>query len=397
MAKQPIDPKTPSPKTKAAATTTAAPIAPAKPATVRRDPLTSTPTQTAKRTGYRDPSKAKGIDVALQGGGAHGAFTWGVLDYFLERDDVFMDGICGTSAGALNGTLLAYGLMMGGREKAREMLHDLWYRVSLLGDKYPMFKPTPMDKYFGNGNLDYSPAYKWLEYMMQFSSPYDWNRSDANPLRDMLLEMVDFDKLRSCEETSLFVCATNVRNGRLRVFSLKDITIDSVMASACLPFLFKAVEIGGEFYWDGGYMGNPPLFPLIDHTDTGDVLIVQINPINVDDVPRTASEIHDRINEISFNASLMLELRKIRFIDRLQEMGVDLSPLGKDLKKVRLHLINPEETIAKLNISSKLNTDWDFLTGLRDIGRRYAQDFLDRHFDDLGKKSTCDIEADYLR
>ncbi|MDX2062431.1 MAG: patatin-like phospholipase family protein [Bacteroidia bacterium] len=339
----------------------------------------------------------KGLDVALQGGGAHGAFTWGVLDYFLEQEkDIHLDGICGTSAGAMNSVIMAYGLMQGGNERARELLTEFWSRISKTGDQFPMFKPTPMDKLFGNGNLDYSPFYKWMEMMMQFSSPYHWNPFDINPLRDLLLDMVDFDTLRSCKQTQLFVCATNVLKGRLRVFSLKDLTVDAVLASACLPFIYKAIVIDGEPYWDGGYMGNPPLFPLIDNTPTGDILIVQINPINIDETPTEAADIHDRINEISFNSSLMLELRKVRFIDKLQNLGVDLSPAGH-FKRIRLHLINPGPTIAKLNISSKLNTDWDFLTHLRDTGRAHAKDWLDKNYDFIGVKPTCDVDADYLR
>jgi NTE family protein len=344
----------------------------------------------AKRNGV------KKLDLALQGGGAHGAFTWGVLDYFLEQDNLWLEGICGTSAGAVNGVLLAYGLHLGkmekGRQMAKEKLHAFWKTVSDRSEFSP-FRPSWYDKAYGGGNMDSSPGYLMIQMMSQFSSPYEFNPSNINPMRDLLLELVDFDELRNAKDQQVFVCATNVRRGRPKVFPLKEISVDAVLASTCLPYLFQAVTIDGEDYWDGGYMGNPPIFPLIDRTDCGDILIVQINPINIKETPKTANEIQDRINELSFNSSLMLEMRRIASIDKLMEEGAITNKRFKDL---RFHVINPEKHIAHLNVSSKMNTDWDYLTWLRDTGRSYAKDWLDANYGRIGTESSTDIRAMYL-
>lgn len=355
----------------------------------------ATASKTASRTARRNAKKDhKYLDVALQGGGSHGAFTWGVLDYFLEQEEkLTLEGICGTSAGAVNGAVLAYGLMKGGAEHARQMLQDLWYNIATDPMTVPFFKPGPYDRFFGMGNMDHTMSFKFLEILMQFSSPYDWNPYNLNPLKDLLNRMIDFEELRACQHTQLWVCATNVFHGRLRVFDLPHITADAVCASACLPFLFQAVMIDDEPYWDGGYMGNPPLFPLIENTETGEIMIIQVNPVNINEVPKTAHEIHDRINEISFNSSLMLELRRVEFARKLLEQGIDL---GGRLREINIHLINPEETIAKLNISSKLNTDWDYLTRMRDIGRGYAQEWMDKNYEAIGTGSTCQVAETYF-
>lgn len=336
--------------------------------------------------------ETKHLAVALQGGGSHGAFTWGVLDRLLEEENLHLDGFCGTSAGAMNATVLAYGLMLGGRKKARELLYTFWKKISD-SFRFSIIQPTWFDKLLCDGNMDYSPGFLYFEFLSKFVSPFQFNPLDYNPLRDVLLEVVDFEKLKSCQETKLFVCATNVRTGRPKVFDLSNISIDAVMASGCLPFLFKTVTIDGEDYWDGGYMGNPPIFPLIDGTNCSDILIVQINPIQIAKSPTEAPAIRDRINEISFNTPLMLEMRKIAFIDKLLDMGIN--PEGK-FRKIYIHHINPEKDIAKYNVSSKLNASWDFIQHLFEIGRKYASEWIDAHYDSIGVRSSCDIRKTFL-
>ncbi len=333
----------------------------------------------------------KTIDVALQGGGSHGAFTWGVLERLLEVRSLVIEGVCGTSAGAMNATMLAYGMHVGGRQGAIEMLEKFWKKASSY-QRQTILQPSWLDKLFGQGRLDYSPAYYWLDYFTMSFSPYQFNPTDINPLKDLLEELVDFDVLRKSEAVKLFVCATNVRTGRAKVFSGKEISCDAVMASACLPHIFKAVEIDGEAYWDGGFMGNPPIFPLIDDTETEDILLIQINPINIEHIPHTAAEIRDRINELSFNASLMHEMRRIRFVQRLLELGVN----DGRLRNLHVHAINAESEMNKLGVTSKLNTDWDFIQRLRNIGRRKAEEWLAQNYDKIGEASTCDIREMFL-
>mgnify|MGYP006268608965 CR=1 FL=1 len=341
----------------------------------------------------RTQGKEKHLAVALQGGGSHGAFTWGVLDRFLEEKELVLDGFSGTSAGAMNATLLAYGLHAGDREFARELLHRFWKTVS----NYAMFSPLqpgPLDLIMGTGgNMDYSPGFLGSEVASIFLSPYQTNPAGTNPLRDILLDMVDFESLKGCTATKIFVCATNVRRGRAKVFDLSEISIEAVLASACLPYMFKAVEIDGEAYWDGGYMGNPPIFPLIDGTDCSDVMVVQINPINLERTPMDAAKIRNRINELSFNSSLMLEMRRIAFVDRLLDQGMDL---GEKFRKIYIHNINPEDDLSKYTVSSKLNARWDFLIKLRDLGRSYADEWLNENFDKIGVASSCDIRQEFL-
>lgn len=334
----------------------------------------------------------KTIDLALQGGGSHGAFTWGVLERFLEAESLVIEGLCGTSAGAMNSTMVAYGMHMGGREGAIKMLETFWKKTSEAFNKSPI-KPSFLDRWLGTGRMDFSPSYYMFDFLTMMSSPYQYNLFDINPLRDLLLELVDFEELRKSTAMKLFVCATNVRTSRPKVFSKKDISVDAVLASACLPSLFKAVEIDGEAYWDGGFMGNPPIFPLIDDTETEDIVLVQINPIHRPEIPKTAVEIRDRINELSFNSSLMHEMRRINFVQKMLE--ADLNQEGK-LRNLYIHHVKAEEEMTELGVSSKLNADWDFLQKLRKLGRRSADKWLDENYDNLGKQSTCNIDQEFL-
>lgn len=331
----------------------------------------------------------KTVNLALQGGGAHGAFTWGVLDHLLEDGRLEIEAISGTSAGALNAVALADGLVRGGVEGARERLWDLWRAISEMSTWSPVQR-APLDVYFGNWSLENSPGFWWTEMLSRMTSPYVINPLNYNPLRDIVDRHVDFDRVRACGSCRLFVSATNVETGRVKVFNHRELTLDMVMASACLPMVFKAVEIDGVPYWDGGYMGNPSLFPFNHGTRSADVVIVQINPVERRGTPTTAQEIMNRVNEITFNASLLRELRAIDFVARL----VDQNKLdGREYRKLRVHMIANQEVINPLGATSKLNAEWRFLKHLHDIGRDTARVWLDEHYERLGEDSTVDLRS----
>lgn len=333
----------------------------------------------------------KKLNLALQGGGAHGAYAWGAIDRLLE-EDIEIDGIVGTSAGAMNATVMAYGLARGGNSGARAALKSFWSKISEAAKNGPL-QPSLIDKMFGDGNMSYSPGWLLMDSLSRIFSPYQLNPLNLNPLRDVLLDVVDFDFLQKTSKLKLFVCASNVMTGRLRVFRENEITVDAVLASACLPFMFQAVEIDGQYYWDGGYMGNPPLYPLFYHTDTRDVLIVQINPVNIQELPTTAQAILDRINTLSFNSSLMREMRAIDFVTKLIAKGFDDN--GR-LKRINIHTIDAEEFLGRLGVSSKLNADQGFLERLFDVGRGKTSEFVNAHYDKIGVMSSTDIEKKFL-
>lgn len=335
-------------------------------------------------------SAEKRINLALQGGGSHGAFSWGVLDALLEDGRLEFDGISGTSAGAMNAAALAAGWAGGGPEAARQSLHDFWVAVARKG-RFSPIQRTPMDLWFGNYGYENSPSYRFFDIFSRVFSPYDTNLLDINPLRDVVTKEIDFDAVHACAAFKVFVSATNVHNGKVRVFTGEEISVDAVMASACLPMLFKAVEIDGIPYWDGGFGGNPVLFPFFYETETEDCLLVQINPIERETTPRTAQEIQDRMNEITFNAGLLREFRAIEFIRRLKRDG---RLEGTDYRSIRMHRIAADPLIETLSASSKLNAEWSFLTDLRDAGIAAAKDFLDAHFDDIGERPTLDLSAE---
>lgn len=339
--------------------------------------------------GAADGESPKMVNVALQGGGAHGAFTWGVLDRLLEDGRIDFEAISGTSAGAMNAVVVADGFMSGGSDGARQALQDFWQAVSREGAKSPIQR-SPINVFMGDWSLDTSPGYLFFDHLSRLASPYDLNPLNYNPLRDLLEAQVDFDRITAGSKIKLFVSATNVHTGRVRVFTCGEITPDVVMASACLPFMFQAVEIDGVPYWDGGYMGNPVLFPFFNSCASSDVVLVQLNPIERKTTPRTVREILNRVNEITFNSSLLKELRAIEFVARLIDGG-KLDPA--DYKQVLLHRIDAVEEMAALSASSKLNTEWAFLVHLRDIGRAAASRWLDRHYDRIGEGSSVDIRS----
>lgn len=331
----------------------------------------------------------KSINLALQGGGTHGAFTWGVLDRLLEEDRIDIEAISGTSAGAMNGVIIADGIMKGGKEEARLALEHFWRTVSKTGQFSPLQR-TLVDILTGYWNLDHSPNFLLFGMIEQLASPYQLNPFNINPLRDLLAFHVNFERVRSCDLLKLFVSATNVRTGRVKLFDKKELNVDVIMASACLPHLFQAVEIDGEAYWDGGYMGNPILYPFTYHCTSKDVVLVQVNPLQWTSVPKSAQEIINRVNEITFNSSLLKELRAIEFVGRL----VDSQKLDPDhYKKMLFHVITAEEEMKRFNISSRYNTEWDFLIYLRDLGRKAAGHWLDNSYDDIGVQSSVDIRS----
>jgi NTE family protein len=333
------------------------------------------------------------INLALQGGGAHGAFTWGVLDRLLEDPQIGIEGVTATSAGAMNATVLAYGMAEGGREGARAALARFWRRISDAALWSPL-QPSLLDRLAGNRALEHSPAFVMFDIWTRLLSPYQFNPFNYNPLRQVLEEVVDFAKLsRKTCPLKLFLSATNVRTGKVKLFDNESVTADAVLASGCLPFLFQAVEIDGEAYWDGGYMGNPAIFPLIYNCDSSDVVIVHINPMERAQLPRTATEIMNRINEISFNSSLMREMRAIEFVTRLIDDG---ALPAKAARRMHIHAIAASEEMAVLSVASKLNADWDALQHLFGVGRRHAEDWLGASRDRLGRESTVDVKSVYL-
>lgn len=336
----------------------------------------------------------KRINLALQGGGSHGALTWGVLDALLEDGRFAIEGVSGTSAGAMNAMAMAHGFAQAAREhknacdahqagceQARATLARLWEGVGTLGSL--------------SWGIPLPGAGQWMGMLTQWLSPYQTNPLDINPLRDLLVREVDFDVIaaaarspQSCTVPQVFVCATNVRTGRGEIFSGKQLTADAVMASACLPLMFKAVEINGDPYWDGGYSANPALYPLIYKTECADVLLVQINPIEHKGVPDSASEIMERMNEITFNAALLSELRAIEFVRRLLAEGkLD----SRRYKSVRMHRIDGGTTLDAFGSSSKMRADLAFVRRLFELGREAGQNWLQAHGADVGVRSSMNI------
>ncbi|WNL38138.1 patatin-like phospholipase family protein [Halomonas sp. PAMB 3232] len=336
-------------------------------------------------------ANAKTLDLALQGGGAHGGYTWGVIDRLLEDDRIEIEGISGTSAGAMNGVVMADALTRGNKETARQALRDFWQAVSRAGMASPI-RRSPLDILTGNWSLDQSPGYVAMDLMSRLVSPYQLNPLNLNPLRTIVDEHIDFDRVRRCDQLKLFVAATNVRTGKQRVFRREEMTLDAVMASACLPFVFQAVEIDGEAYWDGGYMGNPALFPLMEECGARDIMLVQINPISRDTLPTTASAIMNRLNEITFNAALIKEIRMIALLKHaLNEQGIE-----NCYQQALFHRISGEQALEDLSVSSKMNAEWPFLCHLFELGRAAADRWLDENFDALGERSTLDIDTVYM-
>jgi NTE family protein len=335
--------------------------------------------------------KRKRINVALQGGGAHGAFTWGVLERLMGDDRLFIDGLSGTSAGAMNAVVFTDGFVRGRQRQAIASLYEFWHRVSR-GALLSTALHKAMAPLHQGWNMDQTLGFQVLDAVTRMFSPYELNPFDLHPLRDILEETVDFEGLRKRADIKLFVAATNVRTCKLKVFRTPEITVESLLASACLPLLFRAVEIDGESYWDGGYLANPPITPLITECVSKDVVIIQINPMNRNAAPTSAREILNRVNEISFNSSLVREMNGIATLSRLINRG----RLEHDqIAPVNFHLIQAEAQMRLLGSSSKFNADWSFLSYLHDLGVETADRWLTENFDRIGHGSTLDMFSTY--
>jgi NTE family protein len=340
----------------------------------------------------RKPARKK-VHLALQGGGALGAYSWGVLDRILEDDRLTLGAISGTSAGAMNGAVLCEGFAEGGEDEARAALRRFWEGIAA-ATAGGALSGSPISSVFGAftprwaQNAFTAPWLMWIDLMSRVASPYDVNPLNLNPLKEVLEGLVDFQRVRACDALKLFVCATNVESGRVRVFTNDEMTADHVMASACLPLLFQAVEIDGEAYWDGGYVGNPALFPLFDVASSRDIVIVQINPIERPGVPKTSREIIARMNEVTFNSSLLAELRAIDFVRRMLDEG---KLEEGEYKRLHMHVISDDAALVPLGAGSGLNASTAFFEQLFAIGRMACDRWLDEHFDDLGARSTVDL------
>lgn len=330
----------------------------------------------------------KAINLALQGGGSHGAFTWGVLDRMFEEDSLWIEGISGTSAGAMNAVVASQGMYDAGAKGARTALEDFWRCVSKAGQTSPLQR-SPLNVWLGSWSLDNSPGYVAMDMLNRLASPYDLNPLSFNPLREIVGDFIDFNKVANMDDMLLFVSATNVETGRARVFSGSEISLDAVMASACLPQMFKAVEIDGVPYWDGGYMGNPVLFPFIEQSDSPDILIVQLNPLHRPGTPTRARDIQNRLNEITFNAPMLRDVRTITLINGLIQSG---QLTDTHLRDIHLHMIDGCDDMLKLDASSKMNSEWAFLCHLRDIGRTHADRWLKENFDKIEVEGTLDLD-----
>ena len=337
--------------------------------------------------------KKKRINLALQGGGAHGAFTWGVLEQLLEDERIEVEAISATSAGTMNALCFAYGLTMGGPEKAVEVLEAFWRRVSDTGQRYNPMRLLPIPQPPQIQNLFSQMTYTLFDSWTRLFSPYQFNPFDIDPLRDILADTIDFDVLQQCDKTQLYISTTHVQTGNLKVFTTPEISLDVAMASACLPFVSKSVKVDDQYYWDGGYMGNPALFPFNSQMVSRDVLIVHINPLIREEIPTTAHGIMNRINEITFNASLLKDLRAIAFVQKLLDEEWIKDEYRHELKSFYLHSLRADEVMKKFSVASKFDTRWRFLNHLRKQGRREMDQWLDMHYDDLGERGTIDPRA----
>lgn len=336
-------------------------------------------------------TKKKKINLALQGGGAHGAFTWGVLDKLLESNLFVIEGISATSAGSMNAVALAQGFLEGGNEGARQSLHNFWHQMSEYGKLYGMNAQSPLD-FFINPALKEPFIFNMFSFMTSLLSPYQFNPVNFNPIRDVLEKNIDIERIRNKSTIKLFICATNVKTGKIHIFKNNDLSINALLASTCLPQLFQAVEIDNEFYWDGGYLGNPAIYPLIYDTRCQDIIICHSVPIVRTEMPTTVSEIASRLREVSFNSALMREMRAIAFVSDLIQKGWLKKEFEHKLKKINIHCINADDSLREFPLSTVYISDWDFLVMLCDLGRREASSWIEKNYDSVGKKTSINFE-----
>ncbi len=338
--------------------------------------------------------EGKHINLAVQGGGSHGAFTWGVMHRLLEDSRIYIDGLSGASSGAINGVVAANGFLKDRRQGAIKSMEEFWKRISqsYYNPLLHTFMKT-VETPFGHLNMDDFPLYQAIDKGSHLFSPYQLNPMNVNPLRSVLLEIVDFELLRQHPEIRLYVAASNVKRCRARVFRTHEMSVEAVLASTCLPMLYQAVKIDDEYYWDGGYLGNPALYPLVRECGSNDVLVVMVNPLQRDTVPDTAREITNRITELNFNGSLIGEMRSIALINKLLDEGA----LSKSsYHSVNFHMIEAPAELADYSASSKINTDWDFLRYLHELGWKAADRFLKDHYDDLEVRPTLDVPKQFM-
>lgn len=334
----------------------------------------------------------KVISIAMQGGGAHGAFTWGVLDKLFEDGRFIVEGMTGTSAGGMNAVATALGLIDGGNSGARKMLEKFWTGMAAAGATSPI-SCGPIDTLLGKYTMYNSPGFLMFDFMSKIFSPYQTNPFNLNSLRDLVEKLFDFEKIQKTKDYKVFLAATHVYTGKVKIFPNKEINANSLQATACLPTMFKAVMVNNEYYWDGGFIANPPIYPLIYDCETPDVLLIKLNPTHRNRLPMTSTEISDRLNEITNNESIVREMRSINFITKLIETGqLD----SKKHKHMHMHLIENEETFQDLGWSSKLNTEMAFYEYLFDAGRKAASEWIEKNFDKVGKQTSFDIEEEFV-
>jgi NTE family protein len=341
----------------------------------------------------RAPWQAAGqkvVNLALQGGGSHGAFTWGVLDRLLEEERLSVEGITASSAGAVNAVVMADGLAAGGRDGARRALHAFWHALSRDAAN-TMFQPSLIDRMSSTRGFEHSPGYVFMEALVYFASPYQLNPFNYNPLKKLIEDHVDFERVRRQDAIKLFLSATDVRTAKVKVFPGKELRAEHVLASTCLPLLMQAVEVDGEYYWDGGYSGNPAIFPLVTECETPDIVLVHLTPADRPEIPTSSPAIMNRMQEISFNTALIREMRSVAVRNRRVDEGV--MPGGK---RSFVHVIEAEDIIREFTASSRLNADWKFLTNLFDKGRARADKWLKGNFDRIGVASTVDLDEKYF-
>ena len=332
------------------------------------------------------------ISLALQGGGAHGAFQWGVLDRLLEDDRLDIRAVTAASAGAMNGAALVSGLATGGTEGARKSLDKLWRETNQSGGRNVFGDSSIWSSAMTPNWLTETTAWRSIETLAGSMSPYQFNPFNLNPLKRVLDATIDFEAVRA-SDIKLFVAATAVRHAKARIFTTAEITDQVLLASSCLPHLFQAVEIEGEPYWDGGYVANPPLWPLFYADTPDDILLMTLNPFEREEAPRAAGEIMDRLNEVVFNAPLAAELRAVAFVQELLEQGMLKEDARGRYRHILMHAIEADGWLGDQTLGSKFNTEWTYLNGLKARGREAAEEWLASCFDKVGVASSVDLQA----
>jgi len=340
-------------------------------------------------------SESKRVNLALQGGGSHGAFTWGVLDALIEDGRLEFEAVSGASAGAMNAAIMMQGWALGGPDGARKALRSFWTALGEMSPTSPIQR-TPLDRLQGNWNLDNSPTALWIDVAQRTLAPWMRNPLGLDPLRDLLRKHFDEKVVRQCQQVKAFIAATNVETGKVRMFTREELTIDTLLASAALPNVHDAVVIDGVPYWDGGFRGNPPIWPFIYASDSPDVLMVEVDPTFRKGVPKSNAEIADRLNEITFGGALMAELRAVAFIQGLIEKGALTGDFSSRLKLMHIHSIEDEKSIRPLGAVSKFLIEPAFLTFLFELGRAAATRWLAASYEAIGQRSSIDIRARFL-